>query len=228
MEEEKTVLNDVSLCAIVRDEKNNPAGGIKRFADSHVPYVDEAVIVDTGSVDGTRKILEECCALYSNLRVFDHKFDGYAESRNFSLTNVRTKFALILDADELLTHKKPQNDFRELGKFIDVFPAKVYNFKFEHYSPIGETPASAHRERLFELSPDIAFAKYCWEFLDTCLKGLWVNNITIKHFLPSQEARHLKRIGWYNQLFDKQSLPPSKTEGFKKWKKFNPLRNKFE
>nr|MBP7708770.1 hypothetical protein [Candidatus Pacearchaeota archaeon] len=56
--EKRTILPDTSLCAIVRDEIINPAqlpgkSGIRSFVESHVPYVEQAVIVDTGSVDGT-------------------------------------------------------------------------------------------------------------------------------------------------------------------------------
>lgn len=35
------VLKDISLCAIIRDEMMNPAGGITRFVNSHVPFVEE-------------------------------------------------------------------------------------------------------------------------------------------------------------------------------------------
>lgn len=53
------VLPNTSLCSIVRDELMNPAGGIKDFMECIVPYVERAVIVDTGSLDGTREVLEE-------------------------------------------------------------------------------------------------------------------------------------------------------------------------
>ena len=54
-QERKAVLPNTSLCAIVRDEMMNPAGGIADFVDSTVPFVEQAVIVDTGSLDGTRQ-----------------------------------------------------------------------------------------------------------------------------------------------------------------------------
>ena len=229
MKKGETILRDVSLCAIVRDEKNNPAGGIKRFVDSHVPYVDEAVIVDTGSIDGTREILDELCSLHPNLRVYDHKFDGYANSRNFSLKNVKTQFALILDADELLTHKKPQDDFRRLKDFMDRYPSKVYSFDFIHYSPKGEEYASAHDRRLFQISETAMFNGSCWEILSYPFFPERIAGVQIKHFLPSSFARDLKRAEWYNKTFSKlDSTPPSKAEGFQQWKEFNPFRNKFK
>ena len=77
------ILPDTSICAIVRDEIMNAAKGIVDFVESTVPFVEEAVIVDTGSKDGTREALEELSAVYPNLRVLDRPFDDYASSRNY-------------------------------------------------------------------------------------------------------------------------------------------------
>src|SRR3989338_11169897 len=82
---ERIILPNTALCAIVRDELMNPAGGIENFVRLNVPHVEEAVIVDTGSVDGTREKLEELREQYPHMKVFDHPFDGFANSRNYSL-----------------------------------------------------------------------------------------------------------------------------------------------
>ncbi|VVB82373.1 Glycosyl transferase family 2 [uncultured archaeon] len=151
---DKIILSDVSLCAIVRDEMMNPAGGIERFVESHVPYVEEAVIADTGSVDGTREILEEMQAKYSNLRVVDIPFTGYASTRNKALNYVKTKKAFILDADELLCHKKPQNDWKILDQFMKENPAPSYHFFFDIISPeiIKLDKLSGHTLRLLDVT----------------------------------------------------------------------------
>jgi len=65
----KIHLSDVSLCAIVCDEMKNFAGGIDSFVESIVPFVEEAVIVDTGSIDGIRERLEEMMSKYKTLKV---------------------------------------------------------------------------------------------------------------------------------------------------------------
>ena len=237
MSKKETCLNGVSLCAIVRDERMNPAGGIRKFVDSHVPYVEEAVIVDTGSVDGTREILEELESIYPNLKVFDHEFGGYANSRNFSLEKARTEFALILDADELLTHKKPKNDWRNLKKFMEEHQRRLYWFNFKHYTPKGNlTFCASHKERLFSLQAGFYFKRDCFEMLDAWgskkdERIFLPNEIAIKHFLPSNEAVTSKRKNWYyaNDDFCSEEIPsPSSVEGFKQWKQYNPTRDMFE
>jgi len=240
------ILSDTSLCAIVRDEKINPAGGIEKFIESHVPYVEQAVIADTGSIDGTREILEEMQSKYSNLKVVDIPFNGYADARNKSLKYVQTKRALILDADELLTHKKPQNDWKNLKKIIEDNPSRTYRFLFNLISTEGiiRTTLSSHTLRLFDISvsKNHPFERDVWEVfeLPDGEKPVYVKGVFIKHFIPSKEDLEIKYDEWYkdNQrlyyknhpeelIINWQKIPPSMTEGFAKWKKFNPKRNNY-
>jgi glycosyltransferase involved in cell wall biosynthesis len=240
----KVILPDTSLCSIVRDEKMNPAGGIAKFVDSHVPYVEQAVIADTGSVDGTREILEEMQYKYSNLKVVDIPFRGYADARNKSLKYVQTKKALILDADELLTCKQPQNDWKILKKFIEHNPSRTYRFLFEVVSPerITRTTTEGHTLRLFDISvSEDPFMREVWElfYLPNNEKPVYVRDVALKHFVPSREDFMTKIKEWYGgnesnyyvhpekQIENWQMIPPSKREGFAKWKRFNPRRENY-
>ena len=58
-----------------------------------------------------------------NLKIYDHIFNGFGPSRNFSLEKVKTKYAFILDADERLT----KNDFQELKKLSLVEKKRIIN-----------------------------------------------------------------------------------------------------
>jgi len=61
--------------------------------------VDEIVIVDTGSTDGTREI-----ALKYTDRVYDFEWiDDFAAARNFGLERATGDWALVLDADETIS-----------------------------------------------------------------------------------------------------------------------------
>ncbi len=229
-----TILPDTTLCAIVRDEKMNPAGGIERFVESHVPFVEQVVIADTGSVDGTREILEELQSRYSNRRVIDIPFNGYSGARNEAMKHVQTKRVLVLDADELLTHKKPQNDFRNLGRFIENHPSNAYEFGFLAIPPSGNAyiQFNAHFIRLFDISEN-------WEFtgdrerlsVANEIPTVNVKNLWIKHFVPSKEIIDKKRRQWYTPLdthyLSSEKTAPSEVEGFAEWKAYNPLRDKY-
>lgn len=233
------VLENVSLCSIVRDEKMNPAGGIERFVDSHVPDVEEAVIADTGSVDGTRQILEEMQTKYSNLQVIDIPFTGYASTRNAALKYVKTKMALILDADELLCHEKPQNDFKVLRDFMKENPYSSYHFFFDVISPekIRKESVAGHTLRLFDVSSyETPFQRELWEICEIREdRSIFIPGANIKHFVPSKEATKAKSFNWYGisesdmkRLIETwQKIPPSMREGFSEWKRFNPKRNDY-
>ncbi|MBI2045454.1 glycosyltransferase [Candidatus Pacearchaeota archaeon] len=230
----KIVLPDASLCAIVRDEKMNPAGGIERFVHAHVPHVEEAVIVDTSSVDGTREILEELSAQYDNLRVMDHLFVGYAQARNFSLDKARTKYVLVLDADELLTSKKPTNDWKVLLRLLKKRKRgknspNILTFDFDHILPNGShIPAPQHIKRFFVNSKKLRFENndgFAWEELHGESCEYDDSDVKIKHFLPSEEARELKKKQWYGRWEDFRS--PSSVESFEQWKAYNPKRDSY-
>lgn len=85
----------LSLCMIVRNEAENLAACL----DSVVGFVDELVILDTGSTDRTIDIALEYGAKVS-------KFvwcDDFSIARNVALKEVTGDWVLVLDADERLT-----------------------------------------------------------------------------------------------------------------------------
>jgi len=236
------ILPDTSLCAIVRDEMMNPAGGIFDFVESTMPFVEYGVIVDTGSVDGTRETLEQLSGKYPNLKIFDRKFDGYATSRNFSLGKVGTKMALVLDADERLT----SGDFKKLATLIDV-GISGYNFDLTIVQPdMTVNGGGCHNPRLFVISPEV---KYVGETTNEILyigDRIFNNTrafsritdrckstgIAIKHFLPSQKAQLMKVAFWYESLNERslkngKTLNPSQLPCFQEWKAYNPMRDRY-
>lgn len=95
----------VSLCMIVRDEEATLA----RAINSVRPLVDEIIVVDTGSVDGTAAVARSCGA-----RVIDFPWcDDFSAARNASLEAATSDWVLVLDADEILEPVDP-TEFRRL------------------------------------------------------------------------------------------------------------------
>lgn len=85
----------LSLCMIVKDE----AFFLARCLDTVKEFVDEIILVDTGSGDDTRSI----CQRYTD-QVFDFDWiDDFAAARNYSLQQATGDWILVLDADEVIT-----------------------------------------------------------------------------------------------------------------------------
>jgi len=235
----KIILPNTSLCSIVRDEKMNPAGGIQRFVEAHVPFVEEAVIVDTGSLDGTREILEEMQAKYSNLRIYDHYFKGFADARNYSLSKVKTKYSLVLDADELLCQENPQNDWEKINNYMQ----ENKDFKFLEF----DIEDVSLKRKIFASNSSDYWKMRLFQPSQTELEGaLWENHInfekfhvdkikgvSIKHFLPKLKGIVSKQNYWYKERYEhlfieeivKNGIAPSQIAGFIDWKKYNPKRD---
>ena len=84
----------ISLCMICRNEEATIFRCLHHVAD----FVDEMVIVDTGSTDRT----VERARRFTD-RIFDFPWaDDFSAARNFSLARARGAWILILDADEVI------------------------------------------------------------------------------------------------------------------------------
>ena len=100
-------------------------------------WVDEVVVVDSGSTDATLAI----CRKY-NVKIFHNEFEGYGAQKQFALEQTSNEWVLSLDADEILTHEliaEIQQVLSEDSKFNGfyikrrhVFLDKV--FKYGHDS----------------------------------------------------------------------------------------------
>ncbi len=84
----------LSLCMIVKDEEKFLPTCLESVKD----YVDEIIIVDTGSTDNTVEI-----ARRYNAKIYHHPWeDSFSKARNYSLSYATSDWILILDADEEL------------------------------------------------------------------------------------------------------------------------------
>lgn len=85
----------ISLCMIVKNEEEN----LRNSLTSVISFVDEVIIIDTGSIDSTNKI-----ALEFTDKVYDYKWcNDFSIARNFSISSATNDWILVLDADEFIT-----------------------------------------------------------------------------------------------------------------------------
>lgn len=85
----------LSACYIVRNEEKTLGKSLESIAGQ----VDEIIVVDTGSTDGTLDIAQKYGA-----RCFSNPWqDDFAAARNFALGKARGEWVVFLDADEYFT-----------------------------------------------------------------------------------------------------------------------------
>lgn len=84
----------ISLCMIVKNEEKNLA----RCLDGYRDYMDEIIIVDTGSTDKTKEI----AAKYTD-KIYDFKWvDDFSKARNYAFSLASCEYIFSADADEVL------------------------------------------------------------------------------------------------------------------------------
>ena len=117
----------VSLCMIVRNEAHSLAECLQSARGA----VDEMLVVDTGSSDGTALVANRLGA-----RVVSFAWtEDFAAARNASLAHARGNWILVLDADERLTG----NAGARLRKLLPG-PTDVVAYLLQQRTP---TPSSA-------------------------------------------------------------------------------------
>lgn len=102
----------ISVAMIVKNEAHN----LDRALGSIRPYVDEIIVVDTGSTDDSVEIAKK----YTDKIYFHEWRDDFSEARNYSLQFPTCEWVLIYDADE-----EVKEDFAGVRDFLANLPNDV-------------------------------------------------------------------------------------------------------
>ncbi len=99
----------ISLCMIVKNEE----AILSRCLDSVADLMDEIIIVDTGSSDGTKEIAKK----YTS-KVFDFTWiDDFSAARNFAFSKATMDYIYSADADEMLDEENRER-FKKLKEVL--------------------------------------------------------------------------------------------------------------
>ncbi len=177
----------VSLCMIAKNEHERISGCLESVRG----LVDEIIVVDTGSGDGTKEIAQSCGA-----GVFSFPWTGsFAEARNESLRHATGNWIIFLDADERLNTFGAQDCLRKAASIpgADAFSVPIINS-----GPVGRIDSTVGRAvRFFRNLPGIRFSGRVHETVDRFLieSGVKVvhSEFEIEHFGYGLEPDIVKR-----------------------------------
>jgi len=162
-------MHNLTLSMIVKNEAPN----IQRCLESVAPFINYYVICDTGSTDNTKEIIKK---FFDEKgipgEIHDHEWSdfGINRSKALELCMGKTKWALMIDADDFIFGKLPVDKFDEN---LDGYVVKIKRGPFEWYraqifhlakkkwwyeEPLHEYSICEQPMNIGKLEGD-----YCWE-----------------------------------------------------------------
>jgi len=120
---------NLTLSMIVKNEAPN----IQRCLESVAKYIDYYVICDTGSTDNTKEIIKN---FFDSKgipgEILDHEWKHFGHNRSLALKacHGKTKWALMIDADDFISGNFPYN---KLNDNHDGYVVKIVRGPFEWY-----------------------------------------------------------------------------------------------
>jgi len=210
----------LSLAMIVKNE----AAFLGHCLGSVQGLVDDVVVVDTGSTDGTIELAERAGA-----RVFQLPWeDDFAKARNASIASCLGDWILFLDADEALDDL----DFPKVRAALAQEGTQAFTLVLRNYFPTGagtvmdqvtRVNRSPYREgaayshyadasaiRLCRRQPGLAFTGRIHELLTPFFqeRGLPVADldVVVHHYGKVQVAREARKQAYYLDLARRDAL----------------------
>jgi len=87
---------------------------------NQIVAVDEVIVVDDGSVDGTAEIIKSYQLDHPNIKLVEKRNGGVASARNAGIRVATGEWILFLDSDDVWVPKKIQNFVQSVQKFPQV------------------------------------------------------------------------------------------------------------
>ena len=161
----------ISLCMIVKNEEDVLARCLASVTD----VVDEIIIVDTGSIDQTKKIAAEFTD-----KIYDFEWvNDFSAARNFAFSKATMQYQMWLDADDVMEPDEIEK-FKLLKQTLDA-TVDIVTFKYHtHFDETGKPILTSTRERLFKRAKNYQWQDAIHEYI--LMSGHIINaEIAISH-----------------------------------------------
>lgn len=190
-------MTSISLYVITK----NAGAALCRCIQSAQPFVDEIVVVDTGSTDTTATIAR---ALGAQVYHFASQPFSFAQARNFALERVTGDWVFYLDSDEEFCAQYGPR----LRQLATAGERPAYAFLIQNYYPNGRW-SSSPITRLYRRDPRLRYEKEIHETINYALQRLGfsppIESVYIHHYGYLQSAQTLKqKANYYRALLEKQ------------------------
>lgn len=195
----------ISVTVITRNEERH----IERCLESVRGLVDEVVVVDSGSEDGTRQI-----ALSRGAKVLEREWTNYSDQKNFAAAQAAHPWILSLDADECLSQalsrKLAQLKTNATHPAAYAFPRKTY-YLGRWIKHSGWYPD--YKIRLYLKEKSHWVGEYVHETL--VVDGpVRIVSADLLHYTCDAVSEHLQRLDRYTTLAAEDLLKRGKRASF--------------
>lgn len=161
----------ISLCMIIKNEEET----LERCLKSVEEFVDEIIIVDTGSDDKSKDI-----AMGFGAKIYDFKWiNDFSAARNFAFSKATNEYIIWLDGDDYISDLNIKK-FKELKESLDDkvdYVSMVYSLSRDIN---GNTTYSLKRNRLVKRSKNFKWIGRIHEYLEVGGVGL-SSDIEVNH-----------------------------------------------
>ena len=187
-------MSTISLCMIVKNEEDV----LERCLKSAQVFVDEIIIVDTGSTDNTKSLAKK----FTN-KVYDFVWcNDFSKARNYSFSLATCDYIIWLDADDVV----PLKTAKKLTELKSNLHADTYMLKYNVAFKANKPTFSYYRERILKNCTNANWQGVVHECI-TPFGKIEKLNIAINH-LKKNKTNSGRNLNIYKNLIKTRELSP--------------------
>lgn len=161
----------LSLCMIVKDEGKT----LERCLNSVKSFINEIIIVDTGSKDNTVEIAKKF-----NAKIYKFKWiDDFSAARNFAFSKATSDYIMWLDGDDFIN----EDDIKKIESLLSNMDSSYDYISAEYIlarNSEGKVSTSLRRNRIVKRQSAFLWVGNVHEYIAVYGKGL-EGNFSIEH-----------------------------------------------